>query len=453
MSRCTSLVVLLCLLAVCLLPSPALSLRLSGRIETYQTFHYLTKFVFAPSGGNFSLLSASTLPSDLPSNQRLLIYPDTEWSEVVASTNCSEQAALGRGADVGTPLHTGVWGKRPHWWYVALVDCEWGNSTGLGMEYDFHLTAGGGQWVNEVSYNQQHMAETSLAYFLFFLLLVPLFIASAVKARSTYTQMPHIILAVIASSLCLAYLLYASEYLTLIRTGYQHGLMSSAAYFFQQFAASLLVFSILATSAGYPLTRPMIAHFPLVFGTTFVVFGLYVASFVVQKYTQPAWSSKYVFDNAAGYTLAIVYGVLVLMSLALLRSTRRLPNPSASHHTHFYLLYAAFSSVYLLTFPFITLGTSLANTWWVAKAELAATGCVLCLTVFGQWVFFQPFSVERRERRFKTLDEPSVASKRQHASEPSMYAAQAEGASDAVESGDVELSEQPASGGGSVVPV
>ena len=147
-------------------------------------------------------------------------------------------------------------------------------------------------------------------------------------------------------------------------------------------------------------------------------------------------------------------------SFALLRSTRRLPNPAANHHTHFYLSYAAFAFVYLLTFPFITLGTSLANTWWVAKAELAATGCVLCLAVFGQWVFFQPFTLATRERRFKTLDEPSVAAKRYEAGEPSTFAMEDAGAAEAgevadsaVESGDVEMSEQRVSASGSVVPV
>ena len=458
MSRISSPLLLLCLLAVSFLPSPTLSLRQHGHVQSYSTFHYLTKFVYVSSGGNFTAQTVSTLPPHSPSEQRVLLYPDTLWHDVLASTNCSEQVALGRGAAVGTALDMEVIGHRPHWWYVALVDCQYGNVTGMAMEYTFHFTNGGGTWDNEVSYNEQHIAEISIAYFLFFLLLVPLFVVSALKARSSHAHVPHVLLAIIAASLSLAYLLYAAEFLTLIHTGNQHGLLSSAAYFFQQFAASLLVFCILTTSAGYPLTRPMLAHFPAIFATTFVVFGLYVASFVVQKYTQSAWSSKYVFDNPAGYALAIVYGWLVLVSFALLRSTKRLPNPAASHRTHFYATYFCFLTVYLLSFPFITLGTSLANSWWVAKAELAATGCVLCLAVFGQWVFFQPFTLQTRERRFKTLDEPHASKRVQAAddeSEPSVVAVIGDGVyaadSAAAESGDVELSVQH--GSGSVVPV
>ena len=449
MSRAACVVALLCLLALSTAPLPALSLRLHGTVSSHSTFHYLAQFVFESTGGNFSSHSASTLPASTPSNQHILLYPDTLWPKVIFSTNCSEQAHLGVGGAVGTALEVEVNGHRPHWWYVALVDCEHGGVSGMEMEYSFHLTNGGGQWQKEVSYNQQHMAETSLAYFLVFLLLVPLLVVSAVKARSTYTQVPHILLTAIAASLSLAYLLYASEYLTLIRTGSQYVGLSSAAYFFQQFAATLLVFNILITCAGYPLTRPLIAHLAPIAAATFLVFGLYVASYVVAEYTQAAWSTKYVFDNPAGYALSIVYGLLPLACFALIRSTRRLPNPSATHNAYFYASYLAFASLYLLSVPFITLGTSLANSWWVAKAELAATGCVLCLTVFGQWLFFQPFTLQTRERRFKTLDEPSVAGSKRF--EQSTFAMQAEAGEGEASSGDVELSEQGSSGG--VVPI
>ena len=459
------LLLLFTILAFSTLLTRSHALRLHGTtVAPSSTFQYLEKFVFDTTGGNFTASTASTLPTSTPSNQRVLIYPDTVWAAVLSSDNCTERVELGKGAAVGVPLHVQVTGHRPHWWYVAVVDCDYGNSTGLGLQYDFHFTAGGGTWVNEVSYDQQHIAEISLTYFLFFLLLVPLFVASALKARSTYTQVPHILLTAIAATLSLAYLLYAVEYLALVRTGDQHVSLSSAAYFFQQLAATMLIFSILSTSAGYPLTRPMIAHFPAILATALAVFGLYVASYVVRQYTQPAWSSQYVFNNSAGYALAILYGLLVPVSFALLRSTQRLPNPSAAHHAYFYSSYALFASSYLLSVPFITLGTSLADTWWVAKAELAATGCVLCLAVFGQWVFFQPFTAVVRQRRFKTLDEAEQAEVSKVAvldageagTQGESDAVAAEGALEGeADSGDVEMSVHhiSVSGSGSVVPV
>lgn len=461
MSRSTAFLLLLCVLAVSLLASPACALRQSGSVSASSTFQYVSKFVFAQHEANFTSASTSTLPQGAPSSQHIILYPDTLWSTVLASTNCSEQLSLGKGGAVGVPLHVEVLGQRPHWWYVALLDCEHGNSTGLGMQYAFHFTNGGGLWTDEVSYNEQHVAETSLAFFLFFLLLTPLFAASAVRARSTHTRVPHLLLTAIAACLCLAYLLYAVEYLTLVRSGEQYVSLSSAAYFFQQFAASMLVFSILSTCAGYPLSRPSIAYLPVVLGTACLVFGLYVASYVVRQFTQPVWSTQYVFDNPAGYTLAILYGLLVPACFALLRSTRRLPNPAAAYSSYFHATYLLFALCYLLSFPFITLGTSLADSWWVAKAELAATGAVLCLAVLGQWVFFQPFHTAPRTRRFKTLDEPEEeVSKVAVIGEPSVLAGQEEGEQGGAaaeggeaESGDVELSVHRASVSGSVVPV
>ena len=391
----------------------AWGVHLSGEVISSSTFVYLAKFAYAESGGNFSALTASLAGPSAASSPLLLLYPDVDglWSSASSSdTTCEQKAALSMSrqdsAPIGEFLDVGVWGHRPHWWYIAVSDCN--SSSGLAVSYDFTFSNGGGAWVSPVSYNEQHIAETSLTFLLYYLLMLAVVIAAISKASTAAASTPRPQLVLLAGAVCLVLLsclLTFAEFATLIHTNTQRVALWSAAYFFLHAAHCVLIVSILLTCFGFPTLTRHLRPLPvaLIAAQTAAFAALYITAFCVQQ-AQPAWSTQFVFNNGAGYALALLYAV-VLLPLCLLLLYR---NGQSR-------LYSAYVTLYFLSFPFIVLGASLADSWWVAKAEYAASGCVLVLALTAQLAFYQPFYNKETagKQSFSTLHEESV---RKHSS-------------------------------------
>ena len=399
---------LLLLLLLSLLPS-SLSLRSVGTyIDPSATFVYLTKFSFTMHSGNLTTHTASLLPANV-SSQALLLYPDTPhlWSTVMSSsTSCGDKLSLGQGEWVYQgDLDVAILGQRPHYWLIAALNCGPG---GIALSYDLHMTNGGDAWTREVSYDQWGIAQTAIAYFLIYLLALPLAAYLTHRHKSTLLSTPFAILTITIALLLLACLLTLAEYGHLMATGYQRTSLGDASYWFTAFASLLLIPSVFVTATGYPATRPGRPFAPALSVLISVFFILYIASFVVHQ-NEAAWRLNYQYDNAPGYLLAILYGLSPLPLALIARRSGR-------------YRYAVGGAVYLAAFPFIVLGASLAEPYWVAKAAWAAQGAVLVVAVLGQLAYLawvskgwwgepgkegEAVSAEGRDKRGTSSAEPS----------------------------------------------
>ena len=386
-----SLLPLLLLLLLTSLPSTT-PLRLTGTIiNPTSSFEVLGTFSYTEHGGNFTSHSSSLLPPS--SSQALLLYPDTSnlWSLATSpSTPCADKLSAGQGEYLYQgDMDLSPYGQRPHYWLLAVVNCAQGDGAGIGLTYDVHLINPGGVWKREVSYDQQGIAETALAYLVVYLLVLP-YLAATLR-RSFHTRpspaflllVPTTVLLIVASALTLA------AYTHLMDTGYPRPHLVDGAYWAQSLASLALIASVILTvftpspssspsSPSSSSSRVALAFLLPLLLLTFLAF--YITTYILH-HRQAAWSTTYQYNNVGGWVLSIVYAVTALaVTVAGWRAS------GGGKGRWGGVGVSVWGGLYLLAFPAIVLAASLAGPWWVAKAAYAAQGAVLVVVVVGQAV-------------------------------------------------------------------
>ena len=408
MLRLSPLVLLVFFLSS-LLPS-SFSLRVIGNVQTSDSFYYIGKFAFASHGGNVSSVTVNNRGSGSGS-QYIVLYPDTKgsWDSIYDSEylNCQQKVSLGQKIDVGLNFDIGVYGNRPHFWYAVLAHCDKNltdNYSGIHVDYNIHFTNGGSVWANEVSWDKQNIAEMSIAFILFYLITLPFILHACVKTRHTGEYRMFLSLGFVIGCQIIYQIFTLAYHAQGMNTGTYNEQIEQTAWWFNTIAVIGLLTLITMSAAGWPAAAansPMPAKISI--GFIFLYLSLYIASFAVNVEFGVSDPSRtvYEFNHWPGYLLCVARVLQVLVILGFVNSTIA-RNPESKT---IYIRFAVFASIWLCSFPLITLAASITESWWRAKAVFGLSNIVMAVAIAAQYFIFHPY--QTTTRTFKQMpDEP-----------------------------------------------
>jgi len=405
-------------LSSCSLFIPTLSLRLSGELFSPSPFVYLGKFAYVASGGNLSVTTVPLLSPTSNSTSYLFMFADTDltWDSLIASPSltCSQLLSLGDVVQVGIDFNVPVVGRRPHFWYFALSNCNTSLENDLPLDfsggsaqaqssyimaasYNFHFTNGGNVFHNEVSFNQQSIAEMAIFFFLvYFCLFMPLLIHAIYRSKGQVERPIFFLLFSAVAFEILSQLLTLSYEARGFTSGTYTENINRAAWWMDTFAQLILLSFVFLFAAGFPLSTTSLRETPkraflAVWMLLYCIF--YIASFAVYEQWQdnhPS-SNAFVFDFWPGYVLCLMRALSVPIVYYLLQSAMQ--QQPAQHRL--LMRFAIFSSLWLVAFPICTVISVILEPWWRARGAYGLFSVVTFFAISLPYLLFHPYQAQK----------------------------------------------------------
>lgn len=438
---------LLLLLSVLFALNPASAIRVHGDVVTSDDFTYLGKFAYGPSSGNISIatlaldpFTRSVNPSSNIFGQKIALFADMhgEWDTIEdGSGSCLDKLALaGKSVySIGTVntmggmerLNFGVNGRRPHWWYVVLVNCQpdsvinatqtqsIDSATGLpvvvSVRYDVLFTNGGTEWTNQLSWDQHHISEIAITFLIAYVLVFIALMAFVIRSiKQSNNQGMWLILSVVVFCQILNQCLTLAYQMNMIHEETINESINQASWWFDTFSQLGLLLTVLMMALPNQANKRS-SIFTICTIMTVYVLG-YIAAFVVNARHQADHPSlnEWMFNNWGGYILCAMrllnIAVIVQMCVQSIQQAIQQTQNQASPRS--VLAYVMFASCWLASFPLITLIASMTSTYWRSKFFYG----VNCLVTFAMitvqvGVTYRKYMLNRSSE-FKTMESSKV---------------------------------------------
>jgi len=443
----------------CMMCSLVSSLRFQGVVTTSSDYTYIGKFAYGQSGGVFSARTEVFDPvTGMVNNnvtlygQKLALFPDVagQWDTIEddQDLSCDQKVKLAgktvynvgytnQPALNGLSTHEmklNVSGRRPHFWYVVLVNCQSDASisvnstmassidpsTGLpvvvSVSYTFDLTNGGNMWTNELSWDQQHIAEIAITFLIIYALVFAVVIISLIRSSQSMkstNQMMFSFIAFIVFCQIMHQILTISYQMEMIHSETIKLSVNQASWWFDTFSQLGLLFSVLILATNNYAIDGMIHRTTMMsFGMIMCVYLLgYIASFVVNVEFEKDHPSltEWMFNNWGGYLLCAwrIVNIGVIVHYIVQSINNQSFAGAMQPSTRSLLSYGIFVSAWLASFPIITLIASMTSSHWRAKFFYGVNS-VVCLSMIICQVSMTMRNVYvMKSSAFKTMDESS----------------------------------------------
>ncbi|XP_049792786.1 integral membrane protein GPR180 [Schistocerca nitens] len=277
--------------------------------------------------------------------------------------------------------------KQPRFWYISLVACYRNLTTctwhhfpeEAELEYDLWLVNGNPNvtgftsLVYQFSFDKQGTVELYLAFFLCYMVLVPLQLYAAVRQSHPVTRLFTVSL--LLEFLGLGFILLHIIKFSLDGVGVQE--LSIAGDIFDILSRTIFMLLLLLLAKGWAITRQEFTWKPLVFGIWFLYGIVHVLLYVWNMTEVDIIEDIDQYQTWPGWLIIVFRSLIMIWFLFELRSTMRYEHNIQK--LNFFLHFGASALVWFIYLPVVALIALQVSTLWRFKLLLGITYSADCL--------------------------------------------------------------------------
>jgi len=383
--------------------------EVDGTIHPNSNWVFIAKFCFDTHGGTLSI----TVDWD-PSmrGQEILLYSDIEkeWPAVYHSKDgCQSKADKAatflspNNTASGSTAQFSVAGVRPRWWYIAASNC--GQASLGDLTYHMVFLNDGGKWTKQFSTDEQGIYQASIAFIVFYLAILCIFIRSYIILKRKDLQSRIMMYLIIIISI---------EILTLVFEVFHYYVYSTNG----KGVPALLVLAnivdiphqvlfmglILLISKGWTISTMHVTPRRLLNMTLFLLAIAYVALFLWGTLGVDPASVLYIYESPPGYII-IALRILILFYFAFnIRKSYMCESRHQKTKKLFYFIFGVGYSVWFIAMPLTVLIAHFSESWVRQRTVTILTLCIDCCSYLGFAWLFRPF----RSNKFVAILDPMI---------------------------------------------
>jgi len=371
--RNATTVLLLIIFALCIVDGA----RYLGSLRTPKNkWHFIAKFSY-PMSKVHQLLNFTVRTNNR--NLRALLYlQDKErenlfghdWDKVYAlwqsgTYDCNNLTA---GALQQRPVVSGEPGfftpasfVTTYYWYLAVADCT---QEDLDIEsYDFHFTNPEyGYWEREFSFDRWGVAQTYIAFFILYIILVALHLYGCWQLYRIEAYHPLVKVLTIAIMLeffnILFQLIHYSGY---AENGIGAPALEAFGNLLNMGSNLLLMFFCILVAKGWAITSHYLSQKNIVFIVMSLFILGYLFLFIWDNFARDPALTLYFYESVPGFLVLLLRTILVFWFLWCLRDTLRLEN--LPERRQFYKIFGMAYSAWFIMLPLAVALCSLFDPW------------------------------------------------------------------------------------------
>jgi hypothetical protein len=374
-----------------------------GDLRQYSSFEFVDKFCFDTQDGvvTYYLDINDEWPTVDVENMNILFYSDVSnnWPTAYALSSGSVDDCYHQ-EDLATQKFSVqnvakasqslvVLGDRPRWWYVAISSCE---RQVIDLPY-IELTMTNGNKNNKYSYhfgkNEQGILEMTIVFFIVDVLLLLLMIYS--KRICKQLNMQYRVIQLIGLSLVFSCMSLATKMIhfnTYSKDGQGAPNADGLSYFLDA-GAQLIQLAILFNIAKGAYISTNHAQNQRVTGVILGVFGVFYIIALSTSLNADPGKVLYIYDTAPGYMLITLRLLCMLLFWKYIHRTFNIETERL--RKVFYVVFFCFGSIWLVSFPLMTLIAVSLNSWHREKIVFGLTQSVATLMYLTFWWLFKPW--------------------------------------------------------------